>query len=90
MQQDLPYDCKSELQRCHRHTLTVTCLIKGIFFNTLYKNMSFARAGLDGDGMTGLVMTGMAPGMAGGFMPGIFYARGNYDGGSGDAGVSEK
>ena len=62
----------------------------GALKNTLYKNMSFARAGLDMDGMTGLVMTGMAPGMAGGFMPGIFYARGNYDGGSGDAGVSEK
>ena len=36
------------------------------------------------DGMTGLVITGMAPGM-----PGIFNARGDYDGGSGDAGVAE-
>ena len=35
-------------------------------------------------------MTGIAPGMAGVFMPGIFYARGNYDGGRGDAGVAEK
>ena len=62
----------------------------GALKNTLYKNMSFARAGLDMDGMTGLVMTGMAPGMAGVFTPGIFYARGYYDGGSGDAGVAEK
>ena len=43
----------------------------GALKNTLYKNMSFARAGLDGDGMTGLVMTGMAPGMPGVFMPGV-------------------
>ena len=39
------------------------------------------------DGITGLVITGMAPGMAPG-MPGIFNARGDYDGGSGDAGVA--
>ena len=41
------------------------------------------------DGITGLVITGMAPGMAPG-MPGIFNARGDYDGGSRDAGVAEK
>ena len=34
------------------------------------------------DGMTGLVITGMAPGM-----PGIFNARGDYDGGTGVAGT---
>ena len=38
------------------------------------------------DGITGLVITGMALGMAPG-MPGIFNARGDYDGGTGVAGT---
>ena len=82
----MPNDCTSELQRCHRHTLT--CLIKGVPWH--FSDETFFVICHLTPVLPGRVLTGMAPGvpgvfmpgffMPGFFMPGIFHARGNYDG----------